>query len=222
MSFLLTLVFVALAVTSSFFQASDNKLKKIISPGLTAFTGLVVLYGAMVGNVPLSQGLTVAIALFLLTASDTLLEQSEEKPGLFPLAMVFGVVSGLMFGVLLNLVAMQAGVPLPIHVGCLIVGVLSAIFVYRFLDVEPGLKLAVYIYLVQAIILLAGGLASLFAGQYAFAVWGILIFISDALVGIRAFPSAKRPIAWLTIYRILLTILTIYYTAQYAMVAWAL
>lgn len=63
MSFLLTLVFVALAVASSLFQASDNKLKKIVSPGLTAFTGLVVLYGTLARNVPLAQGLTVAITV---------------------------------------------------------------------------------------------------------------------------------------------------------------
>ena len=90
------------------------------------------------------------------------------------------------------------------------------------LRVEPSLRLAVYIYLVQAVILLAGGLACLFAGEYPFAVWGILLFVSDSLVGIRAFPNPERRIGWLSTYRILLAILVIYYTAQFAIVWWAI
>ena len=82
--------------------------------------------------------------------------------------------------------------------------------------------LPVYIYLVQAVILLAGGLSSLYTGNYAFGVWGIFIFLSDSLVGLRAFPNPQRPIPWLNGYRILFAIILIYYTAQFALVAWAI
>jgi hypothetical protein len=193
----------------------------VISPGLTAFCGLIVLYGTISGNVPLAQGLTVFVALLLLAASDFMFERSEAKPELFPVAMIFGVISGFTFGVFFNVVAFLAGVPVLVQVGCLVVGVVLAAFVYSYLKVDPSLKLAVYVYLVQAVILLAGGLACLFAGRAPFAVWGILIFISDSLVGIRAFPNPERRISWLSTYRILLAILVIYYPAQYAMVLWA-
>jgi hypothetical protein len=221
MSFILSLLFVAFAVLSALLQGSDNPLKKVVSPGLTAFCALIVLVGTLSGNVPLAQGLTVFIALLLLAASDTMFEQSVAKPELFPVAMIFGVISGFTFGIFFNVVAFRAGVPVPIHAGCLVVGLVLAALVYSFLKVDPSLKLAVYVYLVQAVILLAGGLACLFAGQVPFAVWGILIFISDSLVGIRAFPNPDRRIGWLSTYRVLLAILVIYYPAQYAMVLWA-
>jgi hypothetical protein len=221
MSFILSLFFVAFAVLSTFVQASDHALKKWISPGLTVYCGLILLYGAVAGNVPLGQGLTMFIALWLLAASDFMFERSVVRPEIFPLAMVFGVVSGFVIGILFNVVASLAGVPVLVQAGCAVVGIIMAVLVYRYLEVEPALRLAVYVYLVQAVILLAGGLACLFAGEYPFAVWGILLFVSDSLVGIRAFPNPQRRIGWLSTYRILLAILVIYYAAQFAMVWWA-
>lgn len=221
MAFLFSLLFVAFAVVSAFLQASDNVLKKHVSPALTAFCALVVLVGTLVGNVTLGQGLPLCIALLLLATSDFMFERSEANPNLFPVAMIFGVVSGFIIGILFNVLAFRAGVPVLAHVGCGVVGAVMAVLVYRVLKVEPALKVAVIVYLVQAVILLAGGLACLFAGQYPFAVWGILLFVSDSLVGIRAFPNPERPIPWLTPYRILLSILAIYYTAQFALVMWA-
>ena len=221
MAFLFSLLIVALAITSTFVQARDHILKRYISPALPACCGLLVCYGALTANVPRTEGLVVALALLLLATSDAVFEQSEDKPGLFPVAMLFGVVSGFLFGFLFNVVAVQAGVPLLVHVGCGLLGLLAAFMVYRYLDVEPALRVAVYVYLAQAVLLFAGGLASIFAGCYPFAVWGILLFFSDALVGLRAFPDAERPLAWLPPSRILPAILVIYYTALYGLVVWA-
>jgi hypothetical protein len=222
MSFVLSLLFVGFAVLSAFLQASDHALKKLVSPGLTAFCGLVALYGGVSGHEPLGQGVTLFIALLLLAASDFAFERSVVRPEIFPIAMVLGVASGFVIGILFNVVASLAGVPVLVHVGCVVVGGVMAALVYRYLQVEPSLRLAVYVYLVQAVILLAGGLACLFAGEYPFAVWGILLFASDSLVGIRAFPNPERRIWWLSTYQILLAILLIYYTAQFAIVWWAI
>ena len=99
---------------------------------------------------------------------------------------------------------------------------IAAGLVYRYLKVEGTLKIPIFIYLLQAVLLLAGGLACLYIGQYYFAVWGIFLFVSDSLVGIRAFPNPHRPIRWLDVYRLLFAIIVIYYAAQYAIVSWAL
>lgn len=221
MSMSLSLLFVAYSVISTFVQASDSALRKMVSPGLTALCGLIVLYGTLTGNVSSAQGLTLFVALLLLAISDGLFERSADKPGLFPLAMIFGVISGFIIGISFNVVAYLAAVPVLVHVGCFIVGGIMAVSVYRYLKVEAALKVAVYIYLVQAVILLAGGLACIFAKEYPFAVWGIFLFVSDSLVGIRAFPNPDRSIGWLNPRRMLQTILAIYYTAQYALVLWA-
>ena len=78
------------------------------------------------------------------------------------------------------------------------------------------------IYLLQVIILLAGGLASFSVGNLYFGIWGVFIFLSDSLVGLRAFPNQDRPLSWFTPTRILITILILYYTSQIALMVWAL
>jgi hypothetical protein len=55
MAFLLSLLFVIYTIISAFLQASDKPLKNKVSPGPTAFCDLIVLYGAITGNVPLAQ-----------------------------------------------------------------------------------------------------------------------------------------------------------------------
>lgn len=214
-------VFVIGIIISTFLQASDNPLKKIGTPALTAGCGLIVLYAAISGSVPFVTGLVLAVALFLLASSDFTFEQSLSDAKLFPLAMVLGVVSGFSIGILFNMLAFKAGIPLLVQIGFFVIGIIAAMLVYRQLEVGSEFKLAISIYLVQAVILLAGGLASWYVGNYEFAVWGIFLFVSDSLVGIRAFPSSQKPKPWLNSYRILFAIIVIYYAAQYALVAWA-
>ena len=90
-------------------QASDNPFKDKVSPGLTAFCGLLVLYGAIAGNIPLTQGIILCIALLLLAASDFVFEKSTSKPELFPIAIGFGVISGFVIGITFNVIAFSAG-----------------------------------------------------------------------------------------------------------------
>jgi len=222
MDFFLLILFVCCVVVSTFLQASGSSLKNIFSPGLTAFCGLLVLYGTITRDMAASNGLVLGSAVLLLAASDFTFEKSGERPALFPFSIVLGVVSGFIIGITFNLNAIASGISTLIHLGFFIFGVLAAAWVYRYLKVEPGLKLAIYIYLIQAVILLAGGLASLYIGSGYFAIWGIFLFISDSLVGIRAFPNPDKPIHWLDENRILFAIIVIYYTAQYALVVWAL
>lgn len=222
MTFILSTLFVAWALVSALMQASDKPLKNRVSPGLTALAGILILTGALVGNVPSAQGIPLAIALLILAGSDFAFERSTTRPELFSLAMVLGVVSGLIIGVTFNLVAYAAGVPLWIHLASFLIGITAARSVYLYLQVDPAYQIPVIIYLAQAVILLAGGLVSLYNEAYHFALWGIALFISDSLVGLRAFPHPERPIPWLTPNRLLFAIITIYYTAQYALVSWAL
>ena len=219
---MLTFLFVIWLIISAFTQAEDHPAKKIVSPALTAFCGLLLLIGAWMGNVPFQTGLILFIALFLLAASDFMFERSDKAPGLFPVAMVLGVLSGFTIGILFNVIAYTENIPLWIQGSFVGVGVVAAAVVYRYLQVEPALKVPVYVYLVQAVILLAGGLSALYVGRYPFAVWGIFIFISDSLVGLRAFPSSQKTIPWLNPKRILFLIIVLYYAAQYALVSWAL
>ena len=65
-SFILSFLFVILIIVSAFLQASDNALKKIICPGLTACCGLLVLYGAVSGTAPLLQGVGHLLEAFTL------------------------------------------------------------------------------------------------------------------------------------------------------------
>ena len=69
-TFILSFLFVILIIVSAFLQASDNALKKIICPGLTACCGLLVLYGAVSGAAPLLQGVVLSVALLFLALSD--------------------------------------------------------------------------------------------------------------------------------------------------------
>jgi len=222
MSFILTFLFVILLIISAFMQAEDNPKKNVVSPALTAFCSLLILIGTLSNNVPLSQGITLFIALILLAASDFMFERSVTNENLFPIAMVLGVISGFTIGILFNVVAFSQGIPWWIQGLFVGIGIVAAIIVYRYLEVDPALKMAVYIYLVQAVILMAGGLSSLYIGNIFFAIWGIFIFLSDSLVGLRAFPSQKRPFPWLDTKRILFLIIVLYYAAQYALVSWAM
>lgn len=219
MTFALTYIFILWMLVSAFMQAEDNPKKNLVSPGLTAACAVIVLIGALTGTAPARVGIILAAALLLLAASDFTFERSTEKESLFPLAVVLGVVSGFTIGIMINL---TADIPLVPHIIFVVIAVAATVLVYRFLDVPKDMRIPIYIYLIQAVILLTGGMASLYAGHTAFGIWGITIFLTDSLVGIRAFPSAKRPIHWLTTRRILLLIIVPYYAAQYALVTWAL
>jgi hypothetical protein len=222
LSFILSFLFVGLILISAFLQASDNALKRIICPGLTACCGLLVLYGALSGTAPLLLVVVLSVALLFLALSDFTFERSVTRPDLFPLAMIFGLLSGFIIGITFTVEAYLKGIPPLIHIAFFVIVVIAALLVYRVLKVERALKIPVLIYLVQAVILLTGGLASLYTGNIHFAIWGIFLFVSDSLVGIRAFPEPDRPIRWLNQYRILFAIIVIYYAAQYALVSWAL
>jgi len=220
MTFALTYIFILWMLISAFMQAEDNPDKNLVSPGLTAACGVMVLIGALTGSAPAPRlGIILAIALLLLAASDFTFERSTEKEGLFPLAVVLGVISGFTIGIMINLVA---GIPLVPHIIFAVIAIIATVLVYRYLDVSKDMRIPIYIYLIQTVILLTGGLASLYAGNTAFGIWGITIFITDSLVGIRSFPSAKRPIKWLSTRRILFLIIILYYAAQYALVTWSL
>ena len=221
-TFILSFLFVILILVSAFLQASDNALKKIICPGLTACCGLLVLYGAVSGTAPLLLGVVLSVALLFLALSDFTFERSETNPDLFPLAMIFGVISGFIIGITFNVAAILKGISPLVHLVILVIAVIAAVLVCGYLKVEGALKIPVIIYLVQAVILLAGGLASLYTGNIYFAIWGIFLFVSDSLVGVRAFPNPEKPIRWLNQSRILFAIIVIYYAAQYALVSWAL
>ncbi len=219
MTYALTFLFIIWMLISTFMQAENNPKKNFVSPGLTAVCGVIVLIGALKGTAPSRLAIPLAIALLLLAASDFTFERSTEKESLFPLAVVLGVVSGFTIGILINLVA---DIPLLPHIIFAVIAIAATVFVFSYLNVAKDMLLPITIYLVQAVILLTGGLASLYAGNTTFGIWGITIFLTDSLVGVRAFPSAKRPIHWLTARRILLLIIVPYYAAQYALVSWAL
>jgi len=219
MTYALTFLFIIWMLASAFMQAENNPKKNFVSPGMTAACGVLVLIGALTGSAPLRIGVILAIALLLLAASDFTFERSTNKESLFPLAVVLGMLSGFTIGILINLTARISLVP---HIVFAVIAVAATVFIYRYLDVSKDMRLPITIYLVQAVILLTGGLASLYTGHTAFGIWGITIFITDSLVGIRAFPSAKRPVKWLTTRRILFLIIVPYYAAQYALVNWAL
>ncbi len=222
MSFMLTFLFVLLMIVSAFMQAEDNPKKNYVSPALTAFNGTLILIGALSGSVPVQAGLVIFSALIMLSISDFMFERSAKNANLFPIAMVFGVLSGFTIGILFHVTAYSKGIPWWIQSIFAVAGIISAIWVYRYLQVDQALKMPVYIYLVQAVLLLAGGLSSLYVGNYYFAIWGIFIFISDSLVGIRAFPNPQKPIRWLDTRRILFLIIVLYYSAQFALVSWAI
>jgi hypothetical protein len=219
MTFALTYIFIFWMLISAFMQAENNPEKNIISPGLTAACGVLVLIGSLTGTAPARLGFVLAIALLLLAASDFTFERSTGKESLFPLAVALGVISGFTIGIMINLVAR---IPLVTHIIFAVIAIIATILIYRYLDVSKDMRIPIFIYLIQAVILLTGGLASLYAGHTAFGIWGITIFITDSLVGIRAFPSTKHPIKWLTTRRILFLIIVLYYAAQYALVTWAL
>ena len=220
MVYLYTL-FVAWITASAFVQAADHPLKKVISPGLTAACGVLVLTGTLMGNVPLRLGLTLAGAILLLAASDFTFERSEANPSLFTLAMVLGVLSGFIIGTAINLTALSS-TPSIIHGFAFGIAFAAALFVYRYLAVPKELRIPVLVYLAQAVILLGGGLASFYSGNIHFGLWGVLLFVSDSLVGLRAFPNPQKPVRQLDASRILFGIIVIYYPALAVMVSWAL
>jgi hypothetical protein len=222
MRILLTVLFLVMMVISFWLQIRRAPLKDYLSPGLTALSSLIVLFGVRIQNVPWGIGVTMAGALLLLAASDFVFERSVTNEKLFPIALGFGMLSGFIIGITYNLNALDQGISPGILAAYFAIAVLVGIGVYRYLRVEPALRTAVLVYLVQVIILLAGGLASLTVGNPYFGLWGVFIFFSDTLVGLRAFPNPDRPIPWLTPPRILIAILTLYYTSQIAVMIWAL
>ncbi|HKJ26445.1 MAG TPA: hypothetical protein VJ965_02310 [Anaerolineales bacterium] len=221
MSFAFKFIFIVFAVISTFIQTEENPKRKFYSPAITAISAAAILVGGLTGSAPPRISLILFAALLMLAMSDMLFELSLEKPNLFALAMVFGVLSGFTIAILFNVTAHAAGAPLWVLGIFAVVGIGLLSVVYSFLDVDPGLKIPVYIYLIQAVFLFTGGMSSLYVGNIFFAIWGVFIFISDSLVGIRAFPNAKKPIPWLDKRRLLLYILVLYYPAQFALISWA-
>jgi len=85
-------------VASTYMQTSGHPLKKIISPGLTAACGLLVLAGGFIDGVPLGLGLILAVAILLLAVSEFTFERTQDSPRLFVLALGLGKVNGFMIG----------------------------------------------------------------------------------------------------------------------------
>ncbi len=218
----LTLVFIIVMVISFILQMRNLRLKNYVSPGLTVLCAFSLLFGVRMQNVSWWTGMVLVLALLLLAASDFVFERSTANAKLFPLALGFGMISGFIFGLTFNYLALDQGISGVVLGGYYLIAILAGILVYRYLQVDPALKVPIMIYLAQVIILLAGGLASFSVGNPYFGIWGVFIFISDFLVGLRAFPNPDRPIPWLTPGRILVTILVLYYSAQLSLVAWAL
>ena len=79
MVFLLSFLFIIHIIISAFLQASDNPLKNKVSPGLTTFFGLLVSYGGIASNVPLTQSIILCTALLLLTASNFVVQDVHEQ-----------------------------------------------------------------------------------------------------------------------------------------------
>ncbi len=52
MTFALTFLFIIWMLISAFMQAENNPKKNIVSPGLTAACGILVLIGALTGSAP--------------------------------------------------------------------------------------------------------------------------------------------------------------------------
>ena len=84
MTYALTFLFIIWMLISAFMQAENNPKKNIVSPGLTAACGILVLTGALTGSAPPRIGIILAVALLLLAASDFTFERSAEKESLFP------------------------------------------------------------------------------------------------------------------------------------------
>ena len=91
-------------VASTYMQTSGHPLKKIISPGLTAACGLLVLAGGFIDSIPL--GLILAVAILLLAVSDFTFERTQDSPRLFVLALGLGKVNGFMIGFIPALMVM--------------------------------------------------------------------------------------------------------------------
>jgi hypothetical protein len=58
-----------------------------------------------------------------LALSDFTFERSETKPDLFPLAMIFGVLSGFIIGITFNVTANLKDIPLLVHLVFFVIGV---------------------------------------------------------------------------------------------------
>jgi hypothetical protein len=212
-------LFVALIIFAVFLQAANKPRKGLVSPLLPIFLGIITLLSSLLAGNPKYLGISFGIGFLLLGFSDYFFDLGKDN--LFPVAIGLGLISGLLIGVVLHIYAFNLGVNLFYYFIGSAIAIGAGFLVLFFADPPKEFKIPVYLYIVQIVILLAGGIAAGFVGNYYFLLWGILLFISDSLVGIRSFPNEKRKVPGLTVNRILMLILLVYYTAMFVMIKWA-
>ncbi len=208
--------FVAYALASVYIQTADLPIKQFTTPIMTGLVAIYAVIGFATRRLSTRDVLILGCAWGLAACGDIFFERSmlattsEVAGQSFMLGVALFLLAYLIFGISFSVFGIRARLRPWVYLTALSVSALMGVVAYKSLLVPPGQNALVVVYAVQAVILLFGGLLSLFTKRFSFACIGILLFFSDWLVGLRAFGNPAM-IPQFVSERVLILILITYY-----------
>jgi len=214
-------MFVAYALASVYIQTADLPIKQFTTPIMTGLVVICAVIGFIAKRINLKEVIILGLAWGLAACGDIFFEKSmlaatpEEAGQSFMLGVGLFLLAYLIFGVSFSVFGILARLRPWVYAVTLAISGIMGVIAYESLLVPPGQNALVVFYTVQAVILLFGGLLSLFIKRYSFACIGILLFFSDWLVGLRAFGNPAMMPQFIT-EQVLILILITYYIPMMA------
>ena len=224
---LLFYLFTGYAFINVYIQTAELPCRQFTTPIMTGSVGLLALIGLLSKRIKRNEGIILTVAWLLAAVGDIFFEKSRlaTDPNVAGQAFMVGVsvflLAYLTFGVNFSILGFRAKLPKQVYIGAGIIAAIMGVLAYNTLQVPAGQNMLVVFYTVQAVILLFGGLVSLYRKHYTFAVIGILLFFSDTLVGMRSFGNPAVVPAYVSTH-ILIFILVTYYIPMLASIDYSL
>jgi hypothetical protein len=209
-------MFIALALTSVYIQTANLDIRQFTTPLMGAVVAICAVIGLVKARIKANEAAIFIAAWTLAACGDVFFEMSrlsatpENAGRFFVTAVVFFLVAYLIFGISFNIFGAKARPSIWVVVAAVLVSVIAGVVAYRSLQVPPAQGALIVVYSAQGVILLCGGLLCLMAQRYHFAAIGILLFISDWIVGMRAFGNPDIVPLFVKQYALILILVTYY------------
>jgi hypothetical protein len=208
--------FIALALTSVYIQTANLDIRQFTTPLMGTVVAVCAVIGLVKARIKAGEGAMFIAAWTLAACGDVFFEMSrlsatpEDAGKFFVTAVALFLVAYLIFGISFNIFGAKAGPSLWAVAAAVLVSVAMGVVAYKSLQVPPAQGALIIVYSAQAVILLCGGLLCLMSRRYHFAAIGILLFISDWIVGLRAFGNPDIVPPFVKEYALILILVTYY------------
>lgn len=213
---LLFYIFTGYAFVNVYIQTAELPCRQFTTPIMTGSVGILALIGLLSKKLNKHEGIFLAAAWLLAATGDIFFEKSRlaTNPDIAGQAFMLGVgiflLAYLTFGVNFSVLGFSAKLPKWVYIGAGVIAAIMGVIAYKSLLVPADQNMLVVLYTIQAVILLFGGLLSLYRKHYTFAAIGILLFFSDWLVGMRSFGNPAIVPAYVSTHVLILILVTYY------------